>query len=59
MRFFHHKKEEKRDWKIVCGPANPNWSLSIGNCTKEHAESVLAHLLTDPTVPDDLELRKA
>ena len=58
MKLFG-RKNDMRDWVIVCGDANPNWSLNLGNCTREHAESVLAQLIPDSTVPDDLELRKA
>lgn len=56
---FHRTTQTSgHDWLISCGPANPKWQVTVGNCDKTHAESVLAQLKNDPSCPDDLTLKR-
>lgn len=41
---------------IVTSASEPRFSVRIGECTPEHADSVLRQLLIEPTVPSDLTL---
>ena len=45
------------NWLITdAGGGNPNWSVRLSNCSEEHAESVLAQLKADMSVPERLEM---
>lgn len=48
--------ETTSDW-VITSPDDPDFHLTLGNCTREHAESALSPLLPDLVrFPRGLEL---
>lgn len=44
------------DYIITSKKDNPGFAVRVGDCSYEHADSVLNQLLGEPVAPDDLQL---